>query len=419
MAEQEFQSFLQEKTKERPLNKKKLGKRAMVTIGMAVLFGLVASLTFFLLEPLYENWLHPETPVEIIEIPEETEDTLPEDLLVEEVQPVEIEQVIPDAITSYRDLYVNLGKLSNQISKSLVTVTGVSQNMDWFNDAYESKDQTSGLLIADNGKELLVLVHSQVLQKAEDIHVTFEDGTQLSATVKEHDYNTNLSVLAVSKEGLGEEFLEKVEIATLGSSRPTSLLGSPVIALGRPFGNQASVAYGMVTSLDTTLNLIDSNYKLLTTDIYGSDHATGILVNLSGEVLGVIDQSFNTENKNLISAIGITELKRIIETMSNGKAGTYLGVHGTDVTPEAHEKLGVPLGAYITNVEMNSPAMNAGIQNGDIITEIKDTTIHTFQDYSEKIRDCFVGQILSIKLMRQSQNEFHEIELMVTVEEQK
>lgn len=75
--------FLQEKIKERPVNKKRLLKRTIITASMAVLFGLLACLSFLLLEPVLNNWLYPEEEPEIVTFPQEQDEMRPEDMLTE------------------------------------------------------------------------------------------------------------------------------------------------------------------------------------------------------------------------------------------------------------------------------------------------------------------------------------------------
>ena len=75
--------FLQEKIKERPVNKRRLLKRTIITASMAVLFGLLACLSFLLLEPVLNNWLYPEEEPEVVTFPQEQNEMLPEDMLTE------------------------------------------------------------------------------------------------------------------------------------------------------------------------------------------------------------------------------------------------------------------------------------------------------------------------------------------------
>ena len=133
---------------------------------------------------------------------------------------------------------------------------------------------------------------------------------------------------------MGKETTDLIAAADLtASSSNRAILGKPVIAIGSPLGNGESVCYGIMTSNNTVLNMVDSSYKLVTTDIYGSQKASGVLINMKGQVLGIIDNAHNSEDmKNLVSGIGITELRKVVERMSNGRKQAYLGTHGTDVT---------------------------------------------------------------------------------------
>lgn len=417
---QDFE-YIKEKVKERPINRKKLMRRMVITASMAVIFGVLACFTFLVLEPVFSNLLYPEEEPKAVEIPADTEEMLPEDMLLED----EVVTVTPmpprvetetegHEIENYQTLYEKIYELANVTSKSMVTVTGVSQDIDWFNNPYESKGQTSGLLIANNEKELLILVDQSILTNAEDIHVTFADDTNATATLKQSDSNTELAVIGVTLDQITADTLEHISVATLGSSRSKSLLATSVIALGRPYGTTESVAYGMITSKGTILNLKDYNYELISTDIYGSENATGILINLSGEVIGIINQKHNKDDvKNLISVIGISELKPVIERMLNGREEAYLGINGIDVSADASENLGVPLGAYVTGIVMDSPAMKAGIQSGDVIVRINDEDIQSFTRFTDVMTEFAPEQTVNVVIMRQGKDEYREIEIPI------
>ncbi|MGN0156232.1 MAG: S1C family serine protease [Lachnospiraceae bacterium] len=420
---QDFE-YIKERMKERPVNKKRLIRRMVITASMAVVFGVLACFTFLVLEPVFSNFLYPEEEPQAVEIPEDTDEMLPEDMMIVEedstVKPEETTNKDDEVLSDYKLLYQKIYELANKTMKSMVTVTGVSQDIDWFNNSYENKGQTSGLIVANTGRELLILADEKILDKAEDLHVTFSDGTTAVASVKQTDANTEQVVIAVPVNQIGKSTLNVIDVASLGNSKSTSLLATPVIALGRPYGNTKSVAYGMITSKGTVLNLIDCNYELLTTDIYGSEEANGILLNLNGEVIGIINQKYNKdEAKNLISAVGISELKRTIERMSNGKEMAYLGINGTDVTGEANTSLGVPLGAYVTGIVMDSPAMKAGIQSGDVITKINEQEILSFSQYAAAIAECRPEETITVTLMRQGPEEYREITLSIPLEKLK
>ena len=412
--------FMREKIKQKPVNKRKLLRRTVITVVMAVVFGLVACVTFLILEPVISNRLYPEEEPQEVVFPEETlmEEMNPEDMLVndeveEEPQPVEVEledeqieellSQVEFGLEDYQSVYNELRKLAEKTNRAVVTVAGVTSDVDWFNNIYENVASASGVIVANNGKAMLVLVSAGTLNGAETIEVTFCNQTQAPAQIIQKDPITGLAILSVPLASIREETMDVIEIAQLGSSSTTSLLGTPVIALGSPLGTSGSVCYGVVTSTGTTIDMPDAAYKKITTDIYGSRNATGVLINLKGMVIGIID-NVNTSNdmSNLLTAYGITELKRTIEQMSNDNERAYLGIHGADV-PKALEDpdMDIPLGTYIREIEIDSPAMEAGIQSGDVVTRVGETPVSSYNELLNIIRGAEPEETMTFTLVRQ------------------
>lgn len=415
--------IIREKMKERPVNRKKLMKRTMITLSMAILFGVFACLTFLVLEPVFSNLLYPGPDPELVEFPEDTEELLPEDMMIAKEELNEDETVVTskktddEYIEEYTALMKKMYELTKNIKKSMVDVTSVSQDIDWFNNSYESKDHGQGIVIANKNGDLYILVRADVVEAAESISVGFYEGSVARGNYLNCDQDTGLAVITVGVEELTNQLLDEIEIARLGSSRPSALLATPVIALGNPLGKADSISYGMITSKGTLVNLTDCNYELITTDIYGSTDATGFLYNFEGEMIAIINQNYNSEEtKNLISAIGISELKPLIEKLSNGGEKAYLGILGVDVTAEANEMLNVPKGAYVKEIAMDSPAMNAGIQSGDIVTKMGETVIESFSQYADTLATYKPGETIIIEIMRQRKKEYQKMTLNIILD---
>lgn len=428
--------FMREKIKQKPVNKKKLLRRTVITAVMAVVFGLVACVTFLILEPVISNRLYPEEGPKEIEFPEETvtEEMKPEDMLVNEadveeaIEAVETELVdeqieeqleeilsqVEFHLEDYQALYDEMRALTEDKGRAIVTVAGVTSDVDWFNNIYENVASASGVIVANNDKAMLILVSAGNLNGADSIEVTFCDQTQAEAELVQKDENTGLAILSVPLSSIGEKTMEEIAIAELGSSNSSNLLGTPVIALGSPLGTGGSISYGMVTSTGTIIDLPDAAYKRITTDIYGSRNATGVLINLKGMVIGIID-NVNTGNdmSNLLTAYGVTELKRTIEQMSNDKERAYLGVHGADVPKEAIEdtQIDTLAGTYIREIEIDSPAMEAGIQSGDVVTKVGNEEITTYNELLGILQSAHPGDVLTVTLTRQG----HEMSVDVTL----
>ncbi|MCD7725365.1 MAG: S1C family serine protease [Clostridiales bacterium] len=419
--------FLREKIKQKPVNKKKLLRRTLITVIMAVVFGLVACITFLVLEPVISNRLYPEEEAQEVEFPEETvtEEMKPEDMLVQdeaveepvqaELEDEQIEELLSQVqfeLEDYQTLYTELAQLATTASRSVVTVTGVTSDVDWFNDIYENAESASGVIVANNGKSILILVSAGTLHGADSIVVTFCDQAQVEAEIVQRDQTTGLAVLSVSLLSIEEETMDVIDIAELGSSNSNNLLGTPVIALGSPLGTSGSVCYGVITSTGTVIDQPDSAYKLITTDIYGSRNATGVLVNLKGMVVGVIDSAnADGDMENLLRAYGISELKKTIEKMSNNQERAYMGVHGADVPQAAVSESDMPAGAYIKEIEMDSPAMAAGIQSGDVVTQVDGVPITTYAELLNMLYNAAPEDVMTITLVRQGREMNVEVTL--------
>lgn len=430
--------FMKETIKQRPLNRKKLLRRTIITAAMAIVFGLVACLTFLLLEPVISNQLHPEEEPEPVVFDQETpeDEILPEDMLTEEevqatplptspavLEDSQIEQVLSEmelGVDDYLSLSGAVRDVAKQVENSIVKVVGITSDTDWFDNEYRNEHIVSGVVVADNGKELLLLVQLRSLKNAELLEAEFVNGDIYSAEIKAQDGNTGLGILAVSKSLMQADTLEVAVPIPLGTSSNVNLPGNPIIALGSPMGTEQSVSVGMVTSSGTAIHLPDAVYKRIGTDIYGSTSASGILVNLRGQLIGMIDMSYNDNDmKNLISGIGISELKKLIEKLSNDQPLAYLGIYGMDVTQTANEEQKVPFGAYIREVIMDSPAMQAGIQSGDVLVRIGETDIISYQELVNLLYELSPDTTVSVTLMRQGPSGYEEMDVTVTLALQK
>lgn len=431
--ESESFQFMQEKIKERPINKKKLLRRMIITAAMALIFGLIACFTFFWMEPIISNWLYPEEEPEIVRFPEEEEETMPEDIIQTEeeahqaekeenaqIQPTDstitVYETVGLTVDDYVNLYGELSVIAQEAQRFMVNVTGVTSDVNWFNDIYENKAQTSGVIVADNGVELLILANERAIGKQQNLLITFHDGSVIAAEKKQVDANTGLCILGVDLDLIPEETMEDLAIATLGSSSVSTLSAEPVIAIGSHAGTSGSVSYGMITSNAAVLQMKDVNYRLLTTDMYGSVNSTGVLINLKGQVLGIIDNSYNEKGlENQISAIGITELKRMIEALSNEKTRAYLGIYGVDITAALSESLNMPRGAYVESFEMGSPAMICGIQASDIIIGVDDIVVNSMADLTSALGRYEPEDVVTISLQRVIPNGYREMQVEVTL----
>ena len=407
---------MKEKIKKQPFYQNKTLRRAALQLIFSVVCGAVACFVFVIVHPWMERTFGEQEMTEITIPQEEEEETVTEPQEeTEDEEPVVITEPRELEVEDYADLYTKLKEVADTAGKSLVTVTASSSGTDWFNETYESRRELSGLLVGNNGVELLILAPYSQVEGADTLQAAFADGSTLAAVLKNYDSVTDLAVLSVNLADVEEDTLESIRMAELGSSKSLKA-GEPVIAVGSPAGIAGSVKYGNLVASGYKVSVIDGEYNLLITDMERSEKGSGVLLNLSGQVIGLLEDSYlNSSNEGALTAYAISDMKDIIEHLSNSQDLVYMGIHGTDVTEEISEAQGIPAGVYVAGMEADSPAMNSGIQAGDIITEINGKTITSLSQIREMLLKFSREQVIQVVVMRQGKDGYKEIECSVTL----
>lgn len=324
----------------------------------------------------------------------------------------------PEGITlqDYKQLHQDMLKAAEQAENAMVEVIGITSEMDYFNQGYENQSQITGVAVAENEENVYILTEARGVEGAEKIRVTFYDNTSADAEMLKKDDNTGLTVLKVPLASLSADTRTGLAPAPIGSSYMLQK-GEPVLALGSPLGYSDSVAFGTVTSTANKVQLSDTEYSLITTDIEGVKDGSGILVNLDGDVVAIIDQSMANTNLTTVTGLAISQIKSLIEDMSNNVNQRYAGIRGEQVTDAISEKTGIPVGLLVVGVDADSPAMLAGIKEYDVITKMEDTSIGNIQDFHRFLAAQKADSVIHIEAMRKGVDGYSKIEFDMTVGE--
>lgn len=403
-------AFIKEKIKDKPINKKRLLMRIAYDILFAFVFGVTACFAFVYFKPHIEEWMHPKKD-QTITIPKDEEPKAEaENETKEEPQKPDTVYVQEKLdVEGYQELQKDLYAIGKQANKSVVTVTGVISKTDIFNTPYESQNQAAGVIIANNGHELLILTERKVIADAKSLSITFNDNQTVSAALKKYDGNTGIAIVGVKLSDISQETMNRIEVATLGNSLMLTQ-GSMVIAIGNPLGANYSILCGTITSSQNKVTTIDNNYTIFTTDMVGSESGSGALINLSGEVVGVVLKDYSNQgDRNTITALSISELKQIIEDLSNNQDIPYLGLRISAVTDEIADKYSIPKGVYVKGVEMDSPAMTAGIQEADVIVKMNGNDVVSVEQYNQFLMELKPGDEMKITVKRQGAEEYVDL----------
>lgn len=377
--------------------------------GLGLVFGLFACFSFSAMKPAMDSIFQGD-PQQVTIPPEEE---LPKETEPEE-QPHEEAAPQPLDADSYRQMQQSLTSIGVKANRSVVEIAGVLEEQDWTEESKEYKNSVSGLIVADNGRELLILGKSAVAKESKEIKIVFNNGQAYPATLKKSDGNLGFGIYAVNRTEIEDSTWAQVDTAVLGSSNAVAK-GDIAIVLGKPFGYAGAMGFGSIASGKNVRDSADGQYRLINTDIAGSKNGSGFIVNLKGEIIALIDQSAAEEDSTeLIIGYGITDVKEVIEFLSNGQGVPYIGVWGVDVTEEIEEQ-GIPKGLYVKNVDADSPAMAAGIQSGDVITSMDEVEITSYGVYHGTLMEKKVGSELVLKGQRQGADGYVDIDFKVTV----
>ena len=433
------ESIISEQIKKRPINKYRLLRKTAVTALLAILFGVIASVTIWFLEPILSRLIaKPDSGVsrDAVHFIDTGDEVTPQEALADYMDqeaeldvddsalyttqiPLTDEQIraLFSKLTldqqDYRKLYMAMANYASEMNRSIVTISAITSDTDWIGTTQQIKMQASGLIVAEDGVDIYIIADKNPLQGAQSLKVEFKNSSVAEGKLKAVDAATGLAMISVKISDLSADLQRNIPLAYLGSTYMS--VGTPICALGSPMGSVGSIGYGMISASRSTLEYADTADTMIQTNIAGAENAGGFLFNFSGQVIGVIapDQS-KGDVKGLIWAYGISELKSRISRMAEGSPAVYLGVIGTYVTPEANSELGVPFGAYVLRTDMDSPAMLAGIRTGDVIVRIGDTQISTYTDYVQALQALEVGEKITAAVMRKSPQGYVELEYVMT-----
>lgn len=251
----------------------------------------------------------------------------------------------------------------------------------------QSTGSGSGVIIGKNDTELLIATNNHVVSGAESLTVCFNDDKDavFDAKIKGTDPNNDLAVIAIQLSDISEDVLNSISIATLGDSTQMEV-GDQVVAIGNALGFGQSVTTGIISAVDREVTIDDTTATLLQTDAaINPGNSGGALFNMKGEVIGINSAKYaSDEVEGMGFAIPMSKAQSIIENLMNQETRDkltsnygFLNITGQDVSSEEAEKYNVPEGVYVSRTTDGGAAANAGIQRGDIITKLGNTTITT------------------------------------------
>ena len=379
-ASSENYSFIKETIKEQPTDRKRLAGKFLTAAVCGVIFGACAACTMALIVPkaLERFGTAPDQKAVV---------TLTPSVKAEQVTPTPeaTEQEKTSASTAWHnDLSDGMSQIAEEPRRALVRISAAGEDSDLLDDSFLEYGDEEGFVFLKNSEAFYILTVSDQMQEADKFTVTFSDGTVTDGILCKKDLRTGFFVIKVPFTSVDEETQEKIPAAPLVTADDMKQTES-VIAIGSPSGDYDSLMGGTITSVTGTLKVADEEYGMLTTDMVGSEEGGGILLNSSGEVAGIIWNQ-EEDRTNVIRAVETAQLRPLLESMANGEDICYIGIMGATISSYQSENLDVPRGVYVDAVDEDSPAMTAGIQNGDILHALDGQEVQSMEEYASVLQ---------------------------------
>ena len=295
-------------------------------------------------------------------------------------------------------------------------------------ESYEAEGSGSGVIIGQSDKELMILTNNHVVADADSLSVSFIDGTSVEGVVKGTNADADLAIVSIPLSSIPSSTLESIKVATIGNSEELKV-GDQVIAIGNALGYGQSATVGYVSALNKEIQEDDGTIMtgLIQTDAaINPGNSGGALLNSNGELIGInVAKLADTTIEGIGFAIPITESDAIIQDLMQQETRYevpeeergYLQISANEVDASVAEIYGFPKGIHVREMEEDGPAAQAGIEVGDIITQLNGVDTPNMDTFQTELSYYRIGDTVTITVAQRA-NGYEEVELEVTLDEQ-
>ena len=385
--------------------KQRKGKKWVLCVSMAIVFGIVASIVFqasnFLIESITGK------------------------------NPDSNKTVLSTQITTGNSSEIDsdIAKVAENVMPSVVSITNLSvQEVQMFffggtvQQEYESSG--SGVIIGQNDTELLIVSNNHVVEESKSLTVTFHDGSSVEAKIKGTDSDIDLAILAVPLDKISDDTKDIIKMATVGDSDKLSV-GEPAIAIGNALGYGQSVTSGIVSALKRQLG--NSEVEYIQTDAaINPGNSGGALLNAKGEVIGINTAKLKNEAvEGMGYAIPISDVSDVLNDLMNQETKTKvpeakqgaLGISGVTVDDASSDLYGIPKGALVREVMEGGAAEEVGLPKGCIITKVNSSKVDSMEELQDKLSYYEAGEKVELTVQVPSESgdyveKTYEVKLM-------
>ena len=341
-----------------------------------------------------------------------------------------------ETTTVKEGIYItDVSEVVEEVMPSIVAITSKtlvssgSFGPSWFYDNSKQQYQEgagSGIIVSQTNEELLILTNHHVIEGAEELSVQFVNEKSYDAKVKGSSEKKDVAIISVKTKDIDSATMESIKIATIGDSDKLKV-GNGIIAIGNALGYGQSVTTGVVSALNRTVTTDVSTTKMIQIDAaINGGNSGGALINSAGEVVGINSVKYSSSGtattasiEGMGFAIPITDVKELIEGLMNGEevddSEVVLGIEGYLISADQAQAYNMPQGFYISKITEGKGAEKAGIEMGNIVTEIEGKKVESVETIKNILLDKKVGDKVKVKVSYIARNQYKEKEVEVTL----
>ena len=286
----------------------------------------------------------------------------------------------------------------------------IQRDLKKMQDEDEELFSTVGIIVGYLNDRYMILTSQLYTDVTSEYDVIVQDAGEYKAELVCSDELTGISIISIDGSKVSDNDRQYMQVAELGNSYMLNK-GDIVIASGKIYGTEGAVDYGTITNR-TSYNSIDNNYEVFETNLSFEEGDYVFLFNSEGEVVAISQDSSDTK----LRVLGVSDLKSMIQCMINRQGKMYFGIKAQNVDSDLSEKNDIPMGIYISMVESDSPAYQAGLQPGDIIQGINKMPCYTMQRLNDKLCDSAHGQVINVSIKRKGKSGYFDVSYDVSVE---
>ena len=257
-------------------------------------------------------------------------------------------------------------------------------------------------------KDGYILTNNHVVDNADKVQVTLNDGRTFIAKVVGKDPKSDLAVIKIDAKDLPA-------VAFADSSKAE--IGDVVLALGNPFAIGQTVTMGIISATGRATMGLDYEDFIQTDAAINPGNSGGALVDAEGRLIGINTAIYSRGGGNQGIGFAIpTDLARgiMVSLIENGKVTRgYLGVRIQDVTPLLAKEFDLKneQGALVADVVPNSPADKAGLKDGDVITTVNGEKVSDSRHLKLEVAGILPGEKASVEFLRNGSHKSTEVKM--------